>query len=241
MPLYKRAPITEAVIEFRYEQQLQKEAVDSIHNRLKQHYTISEPVSFVDVQLEIDERQAKFTDVIGHRLASSDRADVHVVQLSGMICSRMAPYLGWESFCDRAKRDWGKWKDAIGYRKIARIGVRFINRIDIPYSGESRLRLEDFLKIYPQYPDQDLPPLSNYTMQMQGELGAHECRLTVNSGLVPSPLVRHASLLLDIDIGRDRGVPQADSDVWKLIEEIRKHKNRIFEASVTNRARELFS
>lgn len=240
MPLYKRAPITEAVIEFRYEQQLEKVAADSVHNRLKQFYPISEPVSFVDVHLELNERQAKFTDVNGHRLASSDRADVHVIQTSGMVCSRMAPYLGWESFCDRAKRDWVKWKEVIGYRKIARIGVRFINRIDVPYTGEEKLRLEDYLKVYPQYPDANLPPLSNYTMQMQGDLGAHECRLIINSGLVPSPLIRHASLLLDIDIGREKSVPQADSDIWKLIEEIRGHKNRIFEASVTDQARELF-
>lgn len=242
MPLYKRAPITEAAIELRYEQELQKEAIDKLQSRFKADYQISEPFSFVDVKLEVAARQAKFREVAaGHKSASSDRVDVLLIQLQGMVCSRLAPYLGWDSFRDRAQRDWRKWKNTVGYRKLARIGVRYINRIDIPVGGPGeRIRLENYVKVYPMYPEEDIPGLSNYTMQMQGDLGADECRIIINSGLVPSPLVRHASILLDIDVTRDRAVPQTEDEIWELVEKIRGHKNRVFESSVTDRARELF-
>jgi uncharacterized protein (TIGR04255 family) len=57
---------------------------------------------------------------------------------------------------------------------------------------------------------------------------------------VRSPLERHFSVLLDIDVVREVDVPQKDNEIWKELDLMRTHKNRIFEECVTDSARKLF-
>jgi uncharacterized protein (TIGR04255 family) len=64
--------------------------------------------------------------------------------------------------------------------------------------------------------------------------------ITINSGIVPPPLEGHLSIMLDIDVGRDHDLPQRDEGLLSLLQEFRIEKNRVFEACVTDRARELF-
>jgi uncharacterized protein (TIGR04255 family) len=45
---------------------------------------------------------------------------------------------------------------------------------------------------------------------------------------------------LDIDVSRQREVPQHDEEIWALIDRIRDYKNHIFEESITEAAREIF-
>jgi len=62
----------------------------------------------------------------------------------------------------------------------------------------------------------------------------------VNTSQVPSPLVGHTSVLLDIDVYFDRDVPQADDELWAAAERLHVAKNNVFEGAITDRARELF-
>ena len=57
---------------------------------------------------------------------------------------------------------------------------------------------------------------------------------------VPSPLIDHSSVSLDIDVAIDRGIPIANEDVWRLISKMREAKNFVFESCITQRLRDLF-
>jgi uncharacterized protein (TIGR04255 family) len=78
---------------------------------------------------------------------------------------------------------------------------------------------------------------------VQAVLPIHDmgCRLLLNSSVVPSPLLGHASLLLDQDIAKEIEPPQRDDQIYELLNEIRAKKNDVFEACITNKARELFN
>jgi len=240
MPQYKRPPITEAVVEIRLEDQLSQDEVDQLRSRFEADYPFSKPVAELRVEVKPSEREAKFDErSSGYRLASGDQADILVVTSGRMACSRLPPYTGWNMFRGRAEENWRTWKRVVGYRKIQRVGVRYINRIDIPVAAGEKPRIEDYLRVYPE--TGAMTVLTSYVMQLVGPLGEDDCRLVLNSKSVPSPLVDHVSLVFDIDIVREGDVPQKDDEVWSLIDRIRTHKNRIFEASVTDKARELFN
>jgi uncharacterized protein (TIGR04255 family) len=49
-----------------------------------------------------------------------------------------------------------------------------------------------------------------------------------------------ASIVLDIDLYRDTNPPQEDSEIWSFFEILRERKNEVFEACITEKARELF-
>jgi uncharacterized protein (TIGR04255 family) len=150
---------------------------------------------------------------------------------------QLAPYPGWDQFFGRFCRDWEAWKNSVGYRKIIRVGVRYINRIDIP-TDEPVLYEEQFLNVYPHIPEV-LGPMMQYALQTQLSLTDIGCILTLNSSVVPSPLIGHRSFVIDLDIGKD-SPPQNDDAIYELINRIRIAKNRVFEACITDRARELF-
>jgi uncharacterized protein (TIGR04255 family) len=46
--------------------------------------------------------------------------------------------------------------------------------------------------------------------------------------------------LLDVDVSRETDLPQNDDGLWDFVNKVRAHKNFVFEACITNRARELF-
>ena len=66
------------------------------------------------------------------------------------------------------------------------------------------------------------------------------CKLTLNSAVVPAPILDHASFIIDQDIAKEVDLPQSDNDIYELLNEIRVRKNNVFEACISDRARELF-
>jgi uncharacterized protein (TIGR04255 family) len=237
---YKRAPVTEAVIELRFAEPIDQETVEEAARRARRDYTFEDPDKGIEVHFDVAAQKAQFQQVwFGVKLSSSDRADVSIFRTTAFVCSRLAPYLGWEAFQPRAARDWDVLKKTFGSAKLARIGVRYINRIDVPLGSNLPLRVEDYLNVWPHSPE-DGEPMTGYAMQIVRPLGVDGCWLILNSAIVPSPLIGFASFVLDLDVYRELDLPSRDDEVWALIERMRRHKNRVFESCVTDQARTLF-
>lgn len=243
MPQYKRPPITEAVIGIYFDSIISESDIEKAQAKFSEQYPLVEPFATLGIQVNVSERQTKFDEQSkGFKLTSTDKADVLLVTSRHLTISRLAPYAGWETFRTRASENWRLWKRIIGYRKIGHIGVRYINRIDVPAVPTTRVKIDDYVRVYPEVPESDVFwAMENYAMQLTGPLGVDDCRLIINSSLVPSPLINHISVVFDIDIVRQDQVPQNDEELWSLIDRIRAHKNRVFESSVSDRARELFN
>lgn len=238
---YNKPPIIEAAIELRYKFDVEEKHLKKIVSKIGQHYEFIEDDTELQIEFDSNKKTESRITFNGKRFSSKDRTDNSIFRRGSFICARLAPYCGWEEFFSRAQRDWSEWRKIIGRVDITRIGVRFINRVDMPHHGDKTIRIEDYLHISPNLPDQDLPPISRYTIQVILPLGVDDCRLMINSQKVPSPLVDHISLVLDIDISRDRDLPLRDDKIWEIIDKIRDHKNRVFESMITDAARRLFN
>jgi uncharacterized protein (TIGR04255 family) len=243
-PGYKRPPITEAVVEIRFQRPLDANEAVKVSAGFEAQYPIESIVRNVKVAVGMPpEREeipvAAINQQVGHRRSSLDLTEILVVWPQAFVLSQLAPYPGWEAFHGRFVRDWTVWKRVVGFRKVSRIGVRYINRIDIPFHGQPSMEESEFLNIYPHLPE-GFPPTNAYGVQAVLPMNEIGCKLVLNSSVVPSPLLHHASLLLDQDIARELDPPQRDEEIYDLLDHIRAEKNRVFEACVTARARELF-
>jgi uncharacterized protein (TIGR04255 family) len=109
----------------------------------------------------------------------------------------------------------------------------------MPVERREEAKISDYLRVHPEAPP--VKRIMSYGMQISGQLDEDHCQCLINSSVVPPPLVDHVSVILDIDVSRAEAPPQRDDDIWALIDRIRVHKNRIFEESVTDKARELFN
>jgi uncharacterized protein (TIGR04255 family) len=238
---YKRPPITEAIIELQFARPSDQSTIEKAARRIREEYTFEDPDSAVNLSFDASTNKTEVqTAWMGTRLSSSDRADILIFRTTAFVCSRLAPYGGWEAFRPRAAHAWDVWKRAAGPTPLARIGVRYINRIDVPLAGNVLIDVDHYLNLSTRSPEALGEPMTAYTMQIVRPLGADDCHLILTSGTVASPLIGFASFALDLDIFRATNLPMRDDELWALIDRIRGHKNRVFESCVTDRARALF-
>jgi uncharacterized protein (TIGR04255 family) len=237
---YNRPPIIEAVIELRLTKPVENRVIERAATSLQAEYPFRHPEQGREIKVDAatgkTEANLAWT---GQKLTSLDGADNALLRPMSFISSRLGPYLGWDQFKDRSKRDWGLWRKAAGALDLSRIGLRYVNRIDVPSVPATPVRLEDYLNCYPHMPDER--PLHSYTMQMTQSIPADNCMLTINSASVVPPVIGFYSFVLDIDVFREMEMPRRDDDVWELLEKMRDHKNRVFESCITDRSRALFN
>lgn len=241
---YKRPPIIEAVIEFRCGERIPSSIVDKVRVRLKQDFPREEELKNYSVKLDFDAGSASVdTESVGYKMTSRDGVDVRVVNTNSFTISRLAPYLGWDEYFAQVQPAFGMWKRiALGQKAISRVGLRYVNRIDVPYTSTGEINLNDYFNLQIAVPQPPLKPLHGFVCQFTSALGKgpEACGVTLNYSGVPSPLVAHSSYVVDIDVYRDGDVPRAEEALWQLIGKMRDHKNAVFEAIVTDRSRELF-
>lgn len=242
--VYARPPITEAVIGVTFSSPMDSTQLASVTNAFKKNYPHKQDVTaFDDLSLVFNAKDAGGNKANvklkhGHRFSTDDQTQLIVLWPNSFTLSQLAPYQGWGNFIKRFERDWGALKRILGFQQISRVGVRYINRIDIPATADV-VEHELFLNIYPKMPD-ILNPLDAYAIQASVTLKDINCQLTINTASVPSPILGHVSFVIDTDIFSEQNPPQSDIDLIKLLNNIRAKKNQVFEACISQPARSLF-
>ena len=217
------------MIGINFAEDLSKALLKSVSDKLAKNYPIHQPLQNISVKLDLSpqagEDRKTVTEVAeGHRRSSQDMTELALALSNSLVVFQLAPYPSWATFSKRFMRDWKLLKKTLGYREIKRIGVRYINRIDIPVTGPL-VHHEQFLNVFPRVPDM-LSPLMAGAVQTISYFEDIKCKLTLNSGIVESPILNNISFLLDLDVGRELDVPQNDKGLFELLEAMRLKKNQ---------------
>jgi uncharacterized protein (TIGR04255 family) len=241
-PPYRRPPITEAALDIRVTlpvgiglDQL-RETGDKLGDRFpataEQYDITAEITSGPRVGAAAHQRAVgyQFRSEVGDRLFS--------MGLGGFSYNKLAPYERWETVRDEAKEIWSVYRAVTTPETVKRLGLRYINRLDLPLPVSD---FRDYLRTIPEISPELPQGLSGYFMRLfipQDDLGAH---LILQEAILPPPHDGVVSILLDIDVFKTGEVPQDNDEIWVFFEQLRLRKNRIFEACITDKARELFS
>jgi uncharacterized protein (TIGR04255 family) len=150
--------------------------------------------------------------------------------------AQLAPYSGWDVFFSRFQRDFAAHRKYGTHRLISRVGMRYINRVDIPITG-NMVEHEQFINFYPHVPDV-FGAMVGFSMQVQFPLESFGGQTNISTMPVAPVTLGHASFLVDIDVYKFITSPITDDALFDLLCQMRGEKNRIFESCVTQRARE---
>jgi uncharacterized protein (TIGR04255 family) len=240
-PLYSKPPILEAVIQVMLAEPLPNDDLNAVSEKFVRHYPglqIFRTVEFPDM-VQGDTVTPKL-DKLQYRRATTDQRQMLVLTNSYVTVSQLAPYDGWQALVQRFARDWGIWRAQCGMRKLARIGMRYINRIDVPQDLLPDL-IEDgtYLTLKLEVPS-GFGATRGYAIAGQFDSLEAKCEVILNAGVDRSPVPNHIAYTLDIDLVRQQDVPQRSDEILALLEVMRREKNRLFEISITDRARKLF-
>jgi uncharacterized protein (TIGR04255 family) len=178
---------------------------------------------------------------VGYVFHSEDRSQAVQARLDGFTFSRFPKYKDWIHLVSEARRLWNIFCDSLQPTKVLRVGVRYVNQINLPLQG-GKLRFEDYLATFPEMrgirEDIDLEGFFLRLVIPQQDLSA---KLILTEALLPSQGDKFG-VILDIDLFRENVSLDAKSeDIWPILEGFRDRKNKYFEASITDATRGLFN
>lgn len=235
---YSAPPIVEAVIQFVFETKLTVSQLKKLKSKIKKNYVHSDDELFIEANVDLIGRETKFDETPQVRFSSEDRTEIAIVQLNSLIISQLAPYPGWESLYKRASTLLGICHESLGFRKFKRIGMRYINRIDIP-SDENLIKFEDYLDVKISLPAK-WEMIQNYVWRFERLFPEYGVRGAIQSSLVNPVVPETGAVLLDIDLTTQENLPLKLPEILEKVGEMRALKNEIFETCVSDLAKRMF-
>jgi uncharacterized protein (TIGR04255 family) len=240
---YAKAPIKEAIIDIQITKPatVNLESFENAETRLPPGY--KERTGLLVAELQGHFADGQFTaatnqNEIGYRFVGGQGKHVVQFRVNGFTFSRLAPYETWVQFRDEAKRLWDVYHAIVGSQSVPRIGLRFINQLDLAADLRD---FRDFIRCYPEV-SSDLPQqLAGFFMQLQlpqVDLGA---MVVITEAMVAPPRPDVVSVVLDIDVFKEGLNLESDEEIWSTVETFRLRKNLVFEGCITNTTRELIS
>lgn len=173
-----------------------------------------------------------------YRLEGTDGTELLLVRPDGIATCQLAPYKSWNSLLDRFSRDlmlvWERHPD----KRVSRLAVRSINRIDVPLVN-GLANFEDYLALHIQVPSV-VPSIGPFQLQLTIPIPEAKAFATVRSGLTDPAVEDKASFILDIDLARVEDIPESPEGVFKVFNELHDPKNRLYKGFLTPKALEEF-
>jgi uncharacterized protein (TIGR04255 family) len=231
-PKLSKAPIVEAVIEIkvRLTSATDQSYLTTFRQQLAQRFPYDRDLKFFRAFLEVDPdkgpQQALEAGTLGVRLESEDRKWVIQARVDGISVSRLAPYECWESLREQMETVWPIYTKALSPESVVRLGVRYINRVELPSEA---IDFDKVLTKGPAIPDKLPQALSEfYSRLVIPDPDEHATLVIVQSLDPPSPGGTLLGIILDIDAFSERAFEINNSEIWNTLDVLRQIKNKAF-------------
>lgn len=237
----ENAPIVEALIEIKLAEPLQQEVLGSLRDCaavLAELYPIREDLMLQQFQWQLGVPGQIPSSPVQMGFLCKDGVNHRVVhlKLDGFGLSELKPYSYWKEFFPEAHRIWNEYRQAVGGAPTGSWSIRYINQISWP-EGD---RMEDYLCVHPNVPD-DLPkPMTNCFMRLQSPITEpSEGSFTQQIFQVMSPEAGKVSFIVDHAFTYS-AIGLTDSELWRRIQQAQLVKNKYFQSTFTAHAMEMF-
>ncbi len=233
--IYKRAPAVDVVFDVQFEPALGERELERLRDAFSKAY--SQVIPNRNFHIDVNAKTVTNT-VIGYRLLDSEGTNIVVLQKGGLATGRVAPYDRWENMRGRAETNLKVLNKVAGHRKFTRVGLRYVNRIDVP-TAEAQSPSE-VLNAYPLVPEPWAGMVTHYSARHESLNRETGVTTILNVADASPALINHVSYLLDIDVLKIGDIPSKYEDFWELGELLHNEKNRLFEACITDALRRKF-
>ena len=157
-----------------------------------------------------------------------------------LIVNQLRPYRGWDVFSKMVAKILGAYSDVAPPAKIARIGLRYINRIEVP---QQTVQIIDYLLTYPAVPITESRSVSAWSQRVEIPYQEAEGVLVLQSGSVPREQEQTGEYDFLLDLSFFSVLPQS-RELASIPEWLTRGHDIVesmFENCITDKARESFS
>ena len=238
---YAKPPIQEAICEIHFvvDEPLSSEQIGRLKEVWAGEYSDQKLIEEQGVKVEIGSDGVRVAeDKMGHRLVCRTGDGLRLVQLSGrfLAVNQLRPYPGWEeAFRDTIMARVREVQSRLGPFQIGRVGLRYINKIDVP---QIPFVWEEWFNFCLPVPELKGSARGPFQMRFEQQLKGG-CNLIVNCVSLPGA-GDCTPVILDLDVVWT-GKPATAAKVSKLLESVHAPHRLAFEAYIADKLREQFS
>jgi len=239
---YANPPIVEAICEFilTAETRWDLTVPGLLYERLKQSFPQKEQRMVQEVELTQGPEGLQQQIRTSERLLFVTEHRNLLVQVGPrlLVVNALKPYPHWEGFKPRIEMVWKSLQETIDVQGLERIGLRYINRIEL--SAQS-IELEEYFEFYP-FVGRWLPQrMTSFLVGVEFSYANDRDRCRVQlTPITHSETEGKIAFILDLDyfLARPRGVAVVDVLDW--IEEAHSRVEEAFEGCITDKLRVMF-
>lgn len=237
----KSPPIVEAVIDFRIrlKESIDASAFVNVSAEFKSNFQKVGLVKQHAFNLSVDAGAASgvSSETIQGARFDTDAADKAAIFTSeGFTFSHLKSYTDWAALKADTQAAWAEYSKLAHPLEIVRVGLRYINRIDLPAIVEFNEFFTSAPSLPPELPQVIGPFLSRVLFPLPDGLG-----LGSLTHVYSESAASEATVILDIDIFQENiNYDANNSDIWNVLDKLRDQKNNVFFASVTEKTLEKY-
>jgi uncharacterized protein (TIGR04255 family) len=240
---YPNAPITEAILDLRVSPRpdIKSEELTKVIAGEETAFAQAEPMHVITGQILLTDSATTshpLNTQVGYVFRHKDGRYIHQARTDGFTISQLPKYSSWKDLEREGRRRWALYREVAQPIGISRAALRYVNRIDV---AEPLTNIDDYLHTNPHIAAGLPQNIDGYFMQVSIPFPKIEGRAIITETIIPPATPGTVSIVLDIDVFKQFLTPVTDDEAWSTLEKIHNLKNEIFEACITDKARELFS
>ena len=244
--IYKNAPIEEAIVEFRFKADPdwdltiygkladQPEIKEAYSGKPRQKMTVQAALHTGPEQapaLAVREAQGRF------QFVNEDATQLLSLEPNKLSVSLLRPYDSWKNFRPRVEAALKAYQRVAEPEEIERIGVRYINKIELPLEDKSIELGSYFLCGPPSAPG--LPSKLGGFMSRVEYIHDDNVKLFLTQASIEAP-ENFFAVLLDLDVVWEGSEPFKKSSAMTIVEDLHLREGQAFEATITDKTRGIF-
>ncbi|MBI5879105.1 MAG: TIGR04255 family protein [Chloroflexi bacterium] len=239
--LYAHAPIVEALCEFRFvpSQPWDWTVPGLVYDKVKADFPHKQQQNVLQVEMHAE------ADTVGQTVKGGmarmqflrqDKRGLLQVGPDLLIVNQLKPYAHWAQFKEMVGRGLQVYRQVAEPKALARIGLRYINRIEIPLS---EVQIEEYMVAVPHIPATVPQVFASWIVRVEIPFEQSNGLLALQSGQIGQD-GKGLAFLLDLDFMTLNAEAVMLDSALQWVETAHDNLERTFEACITDTTRRLF-
>jgi len=238
---YKNPPVVEALCEFRFQPGVPWDLAipGLVYEKIRENFPKRRQAKTFEVIVEagLAGVEQKFLTTERMQFLREDERALIQVDRDLLAVNHLKPYPTWQEFLLLIRRGFEAYCEAAGPEGIQRIGLRYINRIEIP--GQ-RIELEDYFEFRPFIGPQLLQDFGPFIVGIQVPYEGSRDILRLQLANASAETPNTVAVMLDLDYFLARPGEVSLDNVFEWVDVAHNRVEEAFEACITERLRQMF-
>ncbi len=240
---YKKPPIIEALCEFRFEgsQPWDWTVPGLVYEKIREQFPKKRQENILEIAIQPGQDkilQQMKAGVPKMQFLRDDESALIQVGPDLLAINQLRPYPSWLTFKLMILENMRVYREIAEPKALKRIGLRYINRIEIP---NEKIQLDEYFQTLPQVPRSIPQDLQSFLLQIEVPYNDPSGRLRLIFGTAPAETSGNLAFMLDLDfyVFADGSPPIDMAGEW--IDRAHTRVEEAFDASFTEKThKEIF-